>query len=142
MDCTLIEGELVPFHFGNLTGEARANVEGHITGCARCLQAYLEVKRAIETGPGLAPRPSPSLRSRLRADLAAEFVPEKRSRVRAVGAVAGLLAAAGLIAILVTRPAPPVQQETPAAAPPATQHVPLAGEVDSARPVTAGPQFL
>lgn len=144
MDCSLIEGELVPFHFGTLAGEARAKVEGHIVDCARCLQAYLEVKRAIETGSGLAPRPSSALRSRLRADVAAEFVPP-RARARMYGAVAAsLVAAAGLVGLLMTRGpgTGPRAPESPAATAPVETHTPIQGEIDSARPVTAGPQFL
>jgi hypothetical protein len=143
VDCTLIEGELVPFHFGTLAGEARAQVEAHIVGCARCLQAYLEVKRAIETGSGLAPRPSSALRSRLRADVAAEFVPP-RARARMYGAVAAsLVAAAGLVGLLLARgPAPAPQQNVTAPAAPTQTHTPMQGEIDSARLATAGPQFL
>jgi hypothetical protein len=143
----MIEGELVPFHFGNLAGETRASVEGHLVGCSRCLQAYLEVKRAIETGAGWTRRPSLALRARLRADVAAEVLPRRRSRVRLVGAVAAsLVAAAGLVGLVATRSPGRVHPSQPASAtPPATRSTatPSEGmEVDSARPVTAGPQFL
>jgi hypothetical protein len=146
VDCSLIEGELVPFHFGNLAGEERASLEAHLLGCARCLQAYLEVKRAIETGPGLAPRPSSSLRARMRAELAEELgVPPHRSRVRVMGALAAsLVAAAGLVGMLATRgggPATPARMRE-APSPSAIAQVPIEQEVDTARPVTAGPQFL
>jgi hypothetical protein len=136
VECELIEGELVPFHFGNLAGDVRAAVEGHLCGCARCLQAYLEVKRAIETGAGLQRRPSAGLRSRLRAQVAMEVAPPRASRLRVVAVAALLVGAVGL-GVWSTREPPVRPPELPSVTAPEPHE-----DVDTARPVSAGPQFL
>lgn len=136
MDCTLIEGELVPFHFGTVEPAARAEVEQHLPGCPRCLQAFLELKRVIDgggaVGPSLKQRPSAATRGRLRGDVAATFGRPRRERM-ILGAVAAVLVAAvGLGVYLGRHPAP-----TPAESPSVNSQ-----PVDTARPVTAEPQFL
>ena len=57
MTCTEVEPELVAFHFGLVEGEPRAAIEAHLASCRACLQAFLEIKRAVETAQD-APAPS------------------------------------------------------------------------------------
>jgi anti-sigma factor RsiW len=72
MTCTEIQPELVAYHFGDVSDEARGAVEEHLLGCARCLKDFLALKREIETGES-GPRPSPAARARLRAAVAEEL---------------------------------------------------------------------
>ncbi len=126
-----MEGDLIPFHFGTLGDEPRAAVEAHLQSCPRCLQAYLEVKRAIERGDAAQPQPSALLRARLRADVSTEFARPRRSW-RVWGAVAATLVAVTLVG-LYTR-TPPVEAPVPS--------LPVNNEpVDSARPMTASAQL-
>ena len=135
MDCSLIEGELIPFHFGTLTGERRQALEQHLFGCAKCLQAFLEVKRAIESGQDLRPKPSNALRARLRADVAAEFVQPKRGRGW-MGAAAAVLVGATLVGVYVGRRPTPAETQKPAV------EVRADNGIDTARPVDAEPRFF
>lgn len=133
MDCTLIEGDLIPFHFGTLAEAPRAALESHLRGCASCLVAYLEVKRALDQGAASVERPSQLLKARLRTDLAAEFVRGRRLR-RVVGAVAAMLVVGTLLGVFWRRP-------TRAPAPLPAVNV-TNQPIDSARPVTASVRFL
>ena len=72
MTCTEIQPELVAYHFGDVSDEARGGIEEHLLACARCLKDFLELKREIETGDG-GPRPSPAARARLREAVAEEL---------------------------------------------------------------------
>jgi anti-sigma factor RsiW len=72
MTCETIEPELVAYCFATLDDTARAAVEGHLPGCAACVRAFVEVKRAIETAEA-APRPSDAARARLRRAVAREL---------------------------------------------------------------------
>lgn len=96
MDCTLIETQLVGFHFGTLDESTRSSVETHLVGCPRCLQSFIGVKRAIEVG-GEA-RPSDVARARLRAAVASEVA---GGRLRRRRWLVGAAAAAAMIAALV-----------------------------------------
>jgi predicted anti-sigma-YlaC factor YlaD len=69
MDCDVIRGELVGFHFGEIDGEPRVRVEAHLSSCPACLQAFLTLKRAIETTEA---KPSPAAAARLREAVARE----------------------------------------------------------------------
>lgn len=79
MDCSLIAEELVAYCFGTCTDPTRLAFENHLLECGDCLRAYLALKRELEIGPAGGERPSPALRERLRADVAARF---GRPRVR------------------------------------------------------------
>jgi anti-sigma factor RsiW len=72
MTCETIEPQLVAYHFAALEDAERASVEGHLVGCAACVRAFVEVKRAIETAEA-APRPSDAARARLRRAVAREL---------------------------------------------------------------------
>lgn len=72
MDCPLIRGELVAYHFGSVDEATRDAVEAHLLGCPGCLRAFLALKREIETA-GASPRPSPAARERLRQAVARDL---------------------------------------------------------------------
>jgi hypothetical protein len=133
VECTVVEGELIPFHFGTLAGDERDALERHLCSCSKCLTAFLEVKRAIESGRDLSRKPSPVLRSRLRAEVAMEFAPRRRARAW-VGAAAAVLVGATLVGVL-ARHKPPVEPPTPMI------DIQAQAAVDTARPVTAGLRF-
>jgi len=71
MDCQLIRGELVAYHFGSVEPSARDRVEAHLLECPDCLRGYLALKREIETAQA-APAPSQAARDRLRRAVAQE----------------------------------------------------------------------
>jgi anti-sigma factor RsiW len=70
--CESVGQELVAFHFGEVTDEARAEVEAHLVVCPECLRRFLSLKRGLETDEG-QPAPSPSFRARLRGAVAHEL---------------------------------------------------------------------
>ncbi len=109
MDCRMIQGDLVAYHFATTTDEAREAIDGHLVACTACLKAYLRVKHHIERGASAGDKPSAALRSRLRADVEAAFRPSSRERVRRalrrpIPLYQGLVAAA--IALLLAGAAP------------------------------------
>ena len=65
MDCTRVDEELIGFQLAALDGATRAAVETHLTGCSRCVSAYLALKRAIDAGEN-AVGPSEMMRARIR----------------------------------------------------------------------------
>ncbi|HEY3446658.1 MAG TPA: zf-HC2 domain-containing protein [Myxococcales bacterium] len=71
MDCQLIRGELVAYHFGSVEERTRDLVEAHLVECPDCLKGYLALKREIETAQA-GPVPSQSARDRLRRAVAQE----------------------------------------------------------------------
>lgn len=74
MSCTETEPELVAYHFGTLDDGTRARVEDHLVGCASCVRAFVELKRAIEFEPlDAGAVPSKSARARLRRAVANEL---------------------------------------------------------------------
>ncbi len=76
MSCEEIERTLTAFHFGVVSAEERAAVEAHLPGCAACVQAFVEIKRAIETAEA-APAPSELARHRLRRAVKQELEPRE-----------------------------------------------------------------
>lgn len=76
MDCNVIRVELASFHFGELDDEARRGVELHLASCRSCLQAFLALKRAIETNDA---RPSETARARLRAAVARQIAAARQA---------------------------------------------------------------
>lgn len=71
MSCDDFLPDLVPYHFGALEGDARAALEEHLAGCPACVRAFVDTKRAIETGAE-GPRPRAAARARLRRAVAIE----------------------------------------------------------------------
>jgi hypothetical protein len=76
MDCAGVRSRLVGYHFAALADDERDAVDAHLLGCGGCLRAYLAFKRATETrksAEAIDDRPSPEIRRRLRAEVAASF---------------------------------------------------------------------
>jgi anti-sigma factor RsiW len=69
MTCQEAERELVAYHFGLVSEDARDALEAHLLGCSACLRAFLEVKRAVEIGED-SPPPSAASRAKLRGAIA------------------------------------------------------------------------
>ena len=72
MSCEQIQSELVAYHFGIVSEETRQELEAHLVACPDCLQAFLSVKREIETAQ-FGPRPSAAARESLRLAVAREL---------------------------------------------------------------------
>ena len=72
MSCDTVEPELVAYHFGTISPEARQTVEAHLPGCGSCLRAFITLKRNMETGEA-EPLPSKGVRERLRSAVAREL---------------------------------------------------------------------
>jgi len=131
VDCTLIEPDLVAFHFGAATDLARPELEAHLRSCPRCLEAYFGLKRAVEDS-GEA-RPSSAAQARLREAVAREFV---RARPRTWlwgGAAAAVVVAAALLGFF-THSDPSPTPILPAATSPQN--------IDSARPEPLNLDFI
>ena len=79
MTCDELRSELIPYHFGEVSAEARERLEAHLPGCPACVTELLGMKRAIETADDVA-RPSDVARARLRAAVAAEVGARPRRR--------------------------------------------------------------
>ncbi len=133
MDCTLIQGHLIGYHFATLADDERAAVEAHLVACSDCLRTYLALKGHVDRAARDDEVPSEAARLRLRAAVEARFRPTSARRLRrwlarpvplyqSLAFAAALAAAAALGPVLARalRPAP-------------TAHV--AEHVDSARPV-------
>ncbi len=103
MSCETIDPELIAYHFGTVPLGSRGEIEGHLKGCARCLDAFLAIKRDLETAEGEA-SPSPTSRERLRRVVAQQIAPSvSRPRRRwerpfAFGAAAAALFSAVVVA--------------------------------------------
>ena len=98
MICEDMEQRLLEFHFG--LARDRESIEAHLVECRACLQAFLDVKRAVEAGDEDA-RPSKALRVRLRNSVRNELRPLKwiwweRPAAFAVAASIVLLAGAAV----------------------------------------------
>ncbi|MBW2457880.1 MAG: zf-HC2 domain-containing protein [Deltaproteobacteria bacterium] len=72
MTCPDIAPNLVPYHFGEISTEARDEVEAHLLSCPDCLADFLALKRQVETAE-LDERPSEAARLRLRHAIAREL---------------------------------------------------------------------
>lgn len=70
MNCELISGEILDFHFGSLSIERRSFVEGHLLECKECLKEYLALKSDIELSKSSEVKPSAFTRHRIRSDFA------------------------------------------------------------------------
>jgi hypothetical protein len=133
VDCTLIQGHLIGYHFATLTDDERASVEGHLVECGACLRTYLGIKSFVERGAPHDELPREAARLRLRAAVEARFRPTPRRRVtrwlrRPVPLYQGLAAVAVVAAAAVLAPALAhvVQRHVDARS---------AERVDSARPI-------
>jgi hypothetical protein len=82
MDCTLIQGHLIGYHFATLGDEERRDVEGHLVECTSCLRTYLALKAHVDRASSNEEVPSEAARLRLRAAVQARFRPTPARRVR------------------------------------------------------------
>jgi hypothetical protein len=111
MDCTLIQGNLIGYHFATVSGSERAEVEGHLVACTACLRTYLALKSHVDRGTLEDEVPGEAARLRLRAAVQARFRPTPARRVgrwftRPVPLYQGLAVAA--VVLLATALAPTV----------------------------------
>jgi anti-sigma factor RsiW len=81
MDCTLIQGHLIGYHFATVSDDERAEVEGHLLACTACLRTYLALKTHVDRGTIDDEVPSEAARLRLRAAVQARFRPTPARRV-------------------------------------------------------------
>jgi anti-sigma factor RsiW len=79
MRCSDIRSDLVAFHFGDVTGEMRGELERHLEQCGDCLSSFLRLKRSIETGQE-DPGPSEVATARLRRAMLAELRAQRSRR--------------------------------------------------------------
>ena len=132
MDCTLIQGHLIGYHFATVSEDERADVEAHLVACTACLRTYLALKAHVDRATVDDEVPTEAARLRLRAAVQARFRPGPARRVgrwfaRPIPFYQGLAVAA--VALLVAALEPAIAQVVhpgPAA------HA--AERVDSARP--------
>jgi anti-sigma factor RsiW len=81
MDCTLIQGHLIGYHFATVSDDERAEVERHLVTCTACLRTYLALKAHIDRGSSDDEAPSEAARLRLRAAVEVRFRPTPARRV-------------------------------------------------------------
>ncbi len=70
--CDEVDRALVEFQLGLLEDPRRAALEQHLAGCPACVQAFVRLKRAMETAADV-PAPSEASRLALRRAVAAEL---------------------------------------------------------------------
>jgi len=121
MTCDELRSELIPYHFGEVSAEARERLEAHLPGCPACVTELLALKRAIETAD-LAARPSDVARARLRAAVASAVGAGPRRRwerpLAFAFAASAVVAAVLAMQTLTAGPgAPPLGPSSPPAAP-------------------------
>ena len=102
MDCTLIQGNLIGYHFATLEDEERGDVETHLVTCTGCLRKYLALKAHVDRGTPGDDVPSEAARLRLRAAVKARFRPTTFQRVgrwlaRPIPLYQGLAVAAAVV---------------------------------------------
>jgi hypothetical protein len=155
VDCHRVDEELVAFHLAALDGATRAGVEAHLAGCARCVSAYLALKRAADAGEEGA-APSELTRARIAAEArrllaessrpsavdpqraAAAARAQGRRRERRMGwamaaALAALMLAAAPLVWRATHDAAAPARARGQALAPAPSRLPLHEAVDTAR---------
>jgi anti-sigma-K factor RskA len=132
VECTLIQPELVLYHFGTIAPGSRVEVERHLLGCRTCLAGYLALKRHLESEPEAGPRPSENARVKLRAAVEREFARPRPLSVawRRTASWGLAAAAAAVIAAVAFQGATPVRSHAPVD--------PNGIPVDSANPGDAG----
>lgn len=100
MDCAATEAALPDYHFAQLAPPQLDELHRHLMGCRDCMQRYLELKYAMDSGAALGVRPSVGARLRLRAEVRRMFPapPWQRARQWLVRPVPRYQAAAALAA--------------------------------------------
>jgi short subunit dehydrogenase-like uncharacterized protein len=82
MDCAVIQGDLLAYHFAVAAAEERARIEAHLLECTTCLRAYLALKAHVERTDEAGKGPSEESRLRLRAAVEERFRPTPGRRLR------------------------------------------------------------
>jgi hypothetical protein len=97
MDCTLIQLDLIAYHFATASEEERERVETHLVACTSCLRTYLALKAHVDgmagtvgaarqdSAQGTSPwvqGPSEGARLKLRAAVERRFRPTRVGRLR------------------------------------------------------------
>lgn len=142
MDCKRVDQELVGFHLAAIDGATRAAVEAHLCGCARCVGAYLMLKRAVD-GEEEAMAPSELVRARIRGTARTELGATKGRRWLWAAAAAGVAASLAVAVMLVVqRPAPTPTPTPPSQTVPYRGMVPVENVVDTARATPENLSYL
>jgi anti-sigma factor RsiW len=81
MDCSLIQGDLIAYHFAAASEEERQRVESHLVGCQACLRSYLALKAHVDRTGKPPEQPSAASRLKLRAAVERRFRPSPVRRV-------------------------------------------------------------
>jgi anti-sigma factor RsiW len=113
MDCTLIQGTLIGYHFATLSDPERGEVEGHLVACTECLRDYLALKAHVDHAGPDAPAgavPGEAARLRLRAAVRARFRPTPARRLgrwfaTPVPLYQGVMVAAAIVLAFALEPA-------------------------------------
>lgn len=133
MDTHVTEEGLLAYYLGASSDEERGLIDEHLCACARCLRAFLGLKRHAERSPAgwRDHRPRPEARARLYADVRAAFRPSAAARLRRalrrpIPLYQSLVAAALAVALAALAPAARSLARPGAAAAPGAR-------VDSAR---------
>lgn len=158
MDCARVDEELIAFELAALDGATRAAVETHLTGCARCVSAFLALKRAIDAAED-ATAPSETARARIRREAerqlsaisrqpsAAERKQPEPAKRRApwgiaIAAAAAIVAPFAWQALHLSRRAPAVHDAASETAAPGVVPVKLDETIDTARTTPENLAFL
>jgi len=81
MDCSLMQDNLIAYHFAALEDSVRESVEAHLVECTSCLRTYLALKSHVDRGRAQE-APSEEARLKLRAAVQQRFRPTPSRRVR------------------------------------------------------------
>jgi anti-sigma factor RsiW len=81
MDCSLIQGDLIAYHFAAVSEGERHRVETHLVACEACLRSYLALKAHVDQTGKPPATPSEASRRKLRAAVEARFRPTLPRRV-------------------------------------------------------------
>jgi anti-sigma factor RsiW len=80
MDCSLIQGDLIAYHFAAASEEERQRVEAHLVACQACLRSYLALKAHVDRTGKPPELPSEASRLKLRAAVERRFRPSLARR--------------------------------------------------------------
>jgi len=81
MDCSLIQGDLIAYHFAAASEDERERVEAHLLACQACLRSYLALKAHVDQTGKPPVLPGEASRLKLRAAVAKRFRPTPARRV-------------------------------------------------------------
>lgn len=81
MDCSLIQGDLIAYHFATASRGECQRVEAHLVACQACLRSYLALKAHVDRTGRPPEQPSEASRLKLRAAVERRFRPSPARRV-------------------------------------------------------------